>query len=135
MTTTKGIFTPPSSDISSNVQQKFAVWKKVLTSLLAVLPAAVYLLAYNVLPQFMQTFSSFGSPLPKETLLVIELRPALPVLSLLSLSPAFIWWCRKSKMQFWIFIFSLGNATLGILAYYFFTWALYAPIAATAIEN
>lgn len=108
--------------------------KRIICTLSILPPMALYILSYKIIPQFFETFSVFGTDLPKETLFVLTIYPALIWLAVLSCFPVLIWLndMLSLKAQKIIFSLSIGHVFFSFIALIFLIWSLYAPIVAMA---
>jgi type II secretory pathway component PulF len=104
--------------------------KKILGSLLSILPIPLYIGLYNAIPQFADIFSSFGAQLPALTRVFVSSAQylSIPVYLSLMIFLVFIICSLASKPTNKLYIAVTWWCILSFLLFLFAMVAMYLPV-------
>lgn len=120
----------PQSKLEGPGYPDWSIGKYVIAVLFILVSFTTYYWIYAILPQFMETFSAFGTDLPAATSLINDYRNVFLVLGWLSLTPLLVLFLRKlsHKVKSRLFIWVLVNGIMAVISLIAFLWAMYLPI-------
>ncbi len=124
------IYDTPQSDLKDTDEIDSSSGRSITTSVLGFIAFSIYLVPYMFIPQFSETFASFGSDIPWLTTAVIKLNILFLLLSLLSLFLNLVWVVRwlNPKVVALLFKVSVGNIIVSFLCLFICFVAMYLPV-------
>jgi type IV pilus assembly protein PilC len=129
MSMNENIYKTPQSDFSGEVSG-ISVTRKILWAIGILFTASIYGAIYKVVPQFAETFSSFGADLPLLTRVSIDLHNVFiwfAVVSLLFISFLIVSIFNEKYADIMLKI-SKYNLTLSVVIFVLFMISMYLPI-------
>ena len=120
----------PQSKLEHPGNPDLSIGKYIVAVLFILSSATTYHWMYSILPQYIETFSKFGTALPAATLLINDCRNVFLVLGIVSLTPLLVLFLRKLsyKLKSRLFTWILVNGLMAFISLIAFFWAMYLPI-------
>jgi len=124
------IYDTPQSTIGNDNDTKSGVGKSIIASVLGIIASLIYIALYKAIPQFEETFTSFGADLPWFTSFVTKIDHLFWVPSLFSLLIFTIWLVRiiKPEKVAPLLIVSILNVSAAFICIPLCMVAMYLPI-------
>lgn len=120
----------PKSELIASQHYVIGLGKKILGIIFGLLSSSLYIWIKTVIPNFVNTFGSFGADLPVPTMYAIEASFLLIIVAVLNgIACISLFLPIHYKYKLFAYRFLVTDAVCSFFVLVFYQWAMYLPVA------